>query len=189
MTTVTAPTLTRLLTADEFALLDIDQPAELVRGVVVLMNVPWPRHGEICGQVVYLLRRFLQEHPLGRIVSNDSGVITERDPDTVRGADVAFYSFARVPRGPLGRGYLSVVPELVVEVRSSSDRWVDVHVKVGEYLRAGVTFVCVLDDVGTTAHIFQADEAPRILTAEQELTFPGVLDDFRVPVGQFFVVD
>ena len=48
------------------------------------MNVPTPRHGEICVQISYLLRRFLEDHPLGRVVSNDSGVRTERDPDTMR---------------------------------------------------------------------------------------------------------
>ena len=63
-------------------------------------------------------RQFCDEHNLGHVVSNDSGVVTERDPDTVRGADVAFYSYGRVPPGPFPRGYLAVAPELVFEVRS-----------------------------------------------------------------------
>ena len=36
---------------------------------------------------------------LGRVVTNDSGIVTQRDPDTVRGADVAYYSYARLPKG------------------------------------------------------------------------------------------
>ena len=35
----------------------------------------------------------MDEHDLGHVLSNDSGVITERDPDTVRGADISFYSY------------------------------------------------------------------------------------------------
>jgi hypothetical protein len=59
----------------------------------------------------------LDRHDTGRLVGNDSGVVTEHEPDTVRGADVAYYSYERIPRGPLPRGrYLTVMPELVFEV-------------------------------------------------------------------------
>ena len=86
----------KLLTAEEYGELpDNGQPTELVRGRIVPLNMPAPRHGEICVVTIYLLKRFLEDHPLGRVVSNDSGVITERDPDTVRGGDLAFYSYQR----------------------------------------------------------------------------------------------
>ena len=49
------------------------------------MPMPKPRHGQICGQVVYLLRRSFETNDLGHVLSNDSGVITERDPDTIVG--------------------------------------------------------------------------------------------------------
>src|SRR5579863_7618088 len=102
-------TATKLMTAEEFRLLPDDgQPKELIQGVPVDMTLPTPRHGEICVNVAYLLRRFLEDNPRGRVVSNDAGIITERDPDTLRGADVAFYSYARVPAGPLPSGYLEV---------------------------------------------------------------------------------
>src|SRR5262249_24724663 len=102
-----------LITAEEYRRLpDNGQPTELVRGRIVPLNMPTPRHGHICAETVYHLRRFLEDQDLGRVVSNDSGIVTERDPDTVRGADVAFYSYARVPKGPWPKGYLGVVPEL-----------------------------------------------------------------------------
>jgi Uma2 family endonuclease len=180
-------TLAPLLTAAEYlALPENGQWTELVRGRVVTMNVPTPRHGEICAQTSYLLRRHLEVDPTGRIVCNDSGVLTERDPDTLRGADVAYYSYARVPRGPLPAGYLTVVPELLFEIRSTTDRWRDVLMKVNEYLHAGVSVVCVLDQQTESAHVFTADDAPRILTRDEELTFPGILGEFRVAVRRFF---
>jgi Uma2 family endonuclease len=180
-------TATTLLTAEQYRLLpDNGRPTELVRGKVVPMNVPAPRHGEICGQTYYLLRQFLDQNDIGRAVTNDSGVVTERDPDTVRGADVSFYSYSRVPKGPLPKGYLPVVPELVFEVRSPSDRWREILAKVAEYLEAGVTIVCVLDEQTQTAHVYHADQPPRIVAADQELTLPEVLGEFRVLVGRFF---
>src|SRR5580693_6373287 len=108
-------TVDTLLTAEEYGLLpDTGHPTELVRGRIVSLNMPYPRHGEICVNVIYDLRRFLEANPTGRVVGNDSGVITERDPDTVRGADVAYYSYARLPKGTLPTGYGPAVPELVV---------------------------------------------------------------------------
>jgi Uma2 family endonuclease len=178
----------RLLTAEEYYLLpDNGQPTELVRGRIVPLNMPYPRHGEICVKVVRILGRFLDDHDIGRLVSNDSGIVTERGPDTVRGGDVEFYSYSRVPRGPLPRGYLTVVPELVIEVRSPGDRWGRIMTKVGEYLEAGVTLVCVLDEQTETARVYRQEEPPeQVFTADQDLILPEVLPDFRVPVRRFF---
>jgi Uma2 family endonuclease len=177
----------QLLSAEEYARLrDPGVPTELVRGRIVRMNVPAPRHGQICFKIAQLLGNYADEHDLGHVVINDSGVITERAPDTVRGADVAFYSYARVPRGPLPSGYLAAVPELVFEVRSPTDRWARVLAKVSEYLDAGVGVVCVLDQVSETVHIYSADDEPRTLHGDDELRLPAVLGDFRVPVRRFF---
>jgi Uma2 family endonuclease len=176
-----------LMTADEFGQRpDPGHPEELVQGRIISMPPPDRRHGYVCGQAYFVIRMFVDENDLGRVMSNDSGVITERGPDTVRGADVAYYSYARLPRGPLPAGYGPEVPELVVEVRSASDRWPDVLEKVAEYLGAGVVVVVVLDPRPQTAHVFGAEEAPRTLKAEDELVLPGLLEGFGVRVGRFF---
>src|ERR1022692_4108145 len=122
-----------LMTAEDFGKRsDPGYPEELVRGRVVAMSVPDRRHGYICGKADRIFGNFVDERALGRVMSNDSGVITERGPDTVRGADVAYYSYARLPEGPLASGYGPEVPELVVEVRSTNDRWREIHEKVTE---------------------------------------------------------
>jgi Uma2 family endonuclease len=113
-------------------------------------------------------------------------VITERDPDTVRGADVAFYSHAKVPKGPIPGGYLAVPPDLVFEVRSPDDRWGDILSKVDEYLHVGVTAVIVLDPGPRTAHVFCFDQEPQKLGPDDELMFPDLLGGFRVAVRRFF---
>jgi Uma2 family endonuclease len=180
-------TMTKLLTADEFLLLPADgPPKELVRGELVPMNVPTPRHGQICVNIAWLQKQHAKEHQLGHVVSNDSGVLTERDPDTVRGADVAFYRYTRVPPGPLPQGYLPVPPDLVFEVRSLTDRWSAVHAKVAEYLQAGVAVVCVVDEPSQSVHVFDAARSPRILGEDEEFALPELLGDFRVAVRRFF---
>ena len=153
-----SPPVPGLLTAEQFAQRpDPGHPEELVRGRIVPMPVPKPRHGQICGNAYFFIRSHAEANDLGHVLSNNSAVITERGPDTVRGADVAFYSYARVPRGPLPDGYLPVVPELVVEVVSPSDRWANVLAKVAEYLEAGVSAVVLLNDDRRQAQVFRAD--------------------------------
>lgn len=176
-----------LMTAEAFgARPDPGYPEELVRGRIVDMPPPDRRHGYVCGQAFYLLRQHLDVHDLGRVLSNDSGIITERGPDTVRGADVCVYSYARLPKGPLAAGYGPEIPELVVEVLSKNDRWRDVYEKIGEYLGVGVTLVIVLDADARTAHLFSAEVPPRTLSAGDELNLPPPFDGFRERVGRFF---
>jgi Uma2 family endonuclease len=176
-----------LMTAEEYLLLpDPGRPTELIRGRVVSLNVPTPRHGQICSRIDRIVGGYADERGMGHLLTNDSGVVTERDPDTVRGADLSFYSFARVPAGPLPRGYLPVPPELVFEVRSPTDRWSEILAKVTEYLGAGVTAVSVLDEVPQTLTIYRDDRAPQPLGPDDELSLPDVLGDFRVRVGRFF---
>jgi Uma2 family endonuclease len=178
---------TRLLTAEEFARRpDPGYPEELVRGEIVPMPMPGRRHGQVCNEAAFILTSHARQRDLGHVLTNDSGVITERNPDTVRGADVAFYSYARLPKGALSPGYGPEVPDLVVEVRSPSERWIDLHEKVGEYLKVGVRVVVVLEPEGRTAHVFSPDAMPQRLGPEDELSVPEILGDFRVTVGRFF---
>jgi len=149
------------------------------------MPPPKPRHGQICNEVGFVLTNHARVHGLGHVLCNDSGVITRRDPDSLRGADVAFYRFEKVPKGPIAEGYLPVPPDLVVEVLSPDDRWKDVYDKVAEYLAAGVPYVAVLDPEGRALHLFEPEHAPRVFHEADEFTLPDLLGDLRVRVAQF----
>jgi Uma2 family endonuclease len=180
-------TVAPLLTAEQFAERpDPGYPEELEKGRVVAMPLTRPRHGEICGKANRIFGNYVDDRDLGRVLCNDAGVITQRGPDTVRGPDVAYYSFARVPKGPLPNRYLEVAPDLVVEVFSPSDRWPKLLAKVAEYLEAGTAVVIVLDDERRLAHVYSPDGATQILSGDEELTIPELLADFRVKVSRFF---
>jgi Uma2 family endonuclease len=175
-----------LLTAEEFARRpDPGYPEELVKGRIVAMPPPGFRHCEVCAQAVFLLKSFLRESDLGRVLSNDGGVITERGPDSVRGPDISFYRYERLPRGDSPAGYPEVSPDLVFEVLSPTDRWPKVLGKVLEYLDAGVAAVCVIDPERRSLHLYEGDQPVRILGEADELALPALLGDFRVAVGRF----
>jgi len=178
----------RLLTIEEYAQLpDNGVPNELVRGRIVPLNRPAPWHGFVCGNVYRILGIFVVEHDLGYAITNDSGIVTQRNPDTLRGADFAFYSYGRIPKGTLAKkGYLDVAPDLVVEVKSPTDRWKDILAKVAEYLNVGVAIVCVLDPDRSTLTLHRPDHPEEKLTAEDMRILPDVLAGLSVPVRRFF---
>lgn len=176
-----------LLTAEQFALLPEPLgPVELVRGRVVEMNRPFPRHGQVCNEAGFILTSFARANDLGHVVTNDFGVVSERNPDSVRGPDVAYFSYARVPKGRLPNRYLDISPEIVVEVRSPDDRWAKLFAKAYEYLNAGVSVVCILDPDDDSIHVLRPDQPPVRLGPNDELTLPEMHGSFHVPVRQFF---
>lgn len=176
----------KLLTAEEFLRLPEDgRLIELVRGRIVEMNRPFTSHGFYVNRVAYLLTQFVEQHRIGRIVVGDAGMVTQREPDTVRGPDLAFYSFQRIPSGVLPEGYWPASPELVVEVRSENDRWRDILQKLAEYLSADVRTVAVIDPARQQVHLF-SDNETTVLNVADPLTFPDLLPGFEVVVGRLF---
>ena len=113
---------TKPMTAEEFFLTEEfeDGKYELVRGEVEFMPPPGIRHGEVQGLVYFAIKSHLMSHRIGRLVT-ESGAITERDPDSVRGPDVSFYSAERLPFGVEVIAYHDLPPDLCVEVKSPSD--------------------------------------------------------------------
>lgn len=179
-----AETAEKPLTAEDFARRpDPGHPEELVKGKIVSMPPPGYRHGLICLRIGRILGNFVEDHELGQVVS-ESGVITERGPDSVRGPDISFYSNHRLPKGEIPEGYARVLPDLVFEVLSPSDRWPNVLARVAEYLNAGVDAVCVVDPERRNLHLYEGEMPVRILAETDTLAFTQLLPGFRVDVAR-----
>jgi Uma2 family endonuclease len=185
---MSTPLLLGQLSAEEFA--ELPEPAdgtqqELVRGKVVVMPPPSGYQGAVCSRIVRRLSTWIEDRELGILTSNDSGVILERDPDTVRAPDLAFFSKERLPNFPR-TGYPAVPPDLAIEVLSPSDVFLRMLGKVEMYLRAGVRLVWVIvpEDNGVSVHV--PDAPVRVLTADDVLDGGAVLPGFSCPVRQLF---
>lgn len=176
-----------LLTAEQFARLpDSGRPTELVRGNIIELEMPGAQHGKTCGRVALFVGMYNEQHDGGHVFTNDTSVVTERGPDTVRGADVAFVSYSRLPKGRVPAGVLEVPPNLAFEVRSPTDRWKDILQKVTEYFNCGVDCVCVLDPTTEIVRVYTPDEPETVLHPDDLLEFPQILPGFSVPVQRFF---
>jgi Uma2 family endonuclease len=181
---------TRRMTAEEFC--DwVHEPAqddkwfELVRGEVIELPPPRKPHGVVCIKVGAVLERYTMERGSGYVAGNDSGVILERDPDTVRGPDVALYEDADT-FAELHPKYGEVPPRLAVEVLSPDDRASQVMEKINDYLRNGVSMVWVIDPATRKVTVHRPDRPQTQVGEDGELTGEDILPGFRCRVADFF---
>src|SRR5271155_768262 len=105
------PSPVAVMTAAEFAQRHGGDHVELVKGQVKELPMASPKHGKICMRIGRFLDEDAEKHDLGHVMSNDSFVQTRSGPDTIRGADISYYSYERLPKGKIPEGVLPVVPD------------------------------------------------------------------------------
>ncbi|MFO0890813.1 MAG: Uma2 family endonuclease [Isosphaeraceae bacterium] len=178
----------KLMTAEEFMAANLgDGKFELVKGEVIDVPPAMPLHGLICATIAYLLIDYGRRSGIGYVLTNDSAVVTERDPDTVRGADLSFYREDRWPRSQVGTSLPPVPPTLVVEVYSPGNRRGQVLQELGEYLQVGVPLVWIVYPKNRKVAMYRAvDEPPVVLQESDRIEGLPELPGFSCPVADFF---
>lgn len=176
----------KLLTADEFFDRYGNGGYELIDGVATEVPMPGFKHGKVAIKVGVELELYVRGNPIGHVAGNDTLFQLRRGPDTLRGPDVLFVSYAKQPAGDVPDGPLAVIPELVFEVRSPSDPWTEVFEKMLDYLKAGVSVVVILDPKTRSASVFRPNDLQDTFQADQLLTIPDVLPGFAVVVSKLF---
>jgi Uma2 family endonuclease len=160
---------------------------ELVRGQVVEMSRPGERHCLVCGNVVWVLNNYIRLRRRGRVLSNDPGILVERDPDTVRGPDVALFDDVK-PYDQLNPKFAEGMPTLVVEVLSPNDRVGKVTRRIGEYLRAGVRLVWVIDPEERDVAVHRPGQPSEVFDGDQVLVGYDVLPELACALSDLFFV-
>ena len=149
------------------------------------MNPTGLQHGDIVIALGAALRDFVRKRQLGRVVGGEVGIYTRREPDRVRGADIAFVSRARLGDKPQ-KGFLKVAPELVVEIISPTDRWQNMRDKLEEYFAIGVHRVWIVEPDNRDVLVYSASTEMRKFGEGDMLMGEGVLDGFTLPVAELF---
>jgi Uma2 family endonuclease len=159
---------------------------ELVRGRVVEWPPPGRKHGVVCAILCWLLETFVRNRRFGYVTAA-AGVVLERDPDTVRGPDVAVYEDAQ-SWDELHPKYGEVPPVLAVEVLSPDDKANKVNRKLGDYLKAGVGLVWLADPEERTVTVYRKGREPQLFEASEEVTGEDVLPGLAVKIADCFLI-
>ena len=183
--------LKKIFTADD--LLNLSESAsdgrcyELVEGKLYEMPPPSPRHGEVTSNIDFLLQTHVRQYRLGRVLAGDPGFVLGRNPDTVRGPDVAYLSYQRFPANEeLPIRYGDFVPDLAVEVVSPSDTRPYLLQKMEAWLAAGVGVVWIVDPRRRHVAVHSANRDSVLLHSDDTLDGSPVLLGFTCQVADFF---
>ena len=166
---------------------DDDILYEMVDGKLVELGPMGAHELWLATVLVVHLANFVRQHQLGRVVQEllfDFTTMVQRK----RRPDAAFVSYARWPRQrpvPHADAW-EVVPNLVVEVISPSDKGNDILDKVAEYFRVGVECVWVIFVFQKLVYIYESPTQVRILTQADELYGEPMLPHFRLPLASLF---
>lgn len=136
------------------------------------------------------LLQFVRKNDLGCIFGSDCGFqcfeATTGDPERVRRPDVSFVAKGRLTQEEYERGFITVAPDLAVEVVSPNDRASELSTKLDEYLQAGVKQVWILQPKTKTVDVHLADGTSRRLHASDMLTAESMIPGFQCLVGDLF---
>ncbi|GAC1615428.1 MAG: Uma2 family endonuclease [Ktedonobacteraceae bacterium] len=114
---------------------------ELREGRLIIMSPSDGVSGAVGARFGRLLANWVYDHNLGEVLDSSTGF---RLPNgDLLSPDVAFVSRERLKR--IVRAYLAVVPELIVEIKSSSDRVRGLEEKIALFLRQGVQVGILID--------------------------------------------
>jgi Uma2 family endonuclease len=139
----------RLFTAADLAAMPTRLPSgdisfELHHGRLVAVSPPGATHGSLQSLIAAALTIQGQLKSLGKAYT-EVGIVLQRKPDHIVGADNAFITSRSLPARETTEGYLETIPELVVEIRSKNDTPAEIDTKIADYLKAGVQLVWIVD--------------------------------------------
>ena len=175
----------KLITAEDLLRLDSQGfRGELIRGVLHETMASGVRHGKIAMLLGSKFVTHVVPAGLGHVFGSDSGVLLERNPDTVREPDLAYVSAERLPLDADLDGYCPVAPDLVVEIKSPSDSEREVDEKATMWLSHGVQIALVINPETGTIRVRQPNLPAVVLTMDDTLDVGEVLPGFSCPVRE-----
>ena len=176
----------KLVTAEELLRMPRGEGVryELIRGVLVAKMPTGRPHSEAVIRTGTLINVYSDTNDYGTAFSGEPGYRLERDPDTVKAPDVAWFAPGRLPEE--GQGFPELAPDLAIEVKSPSNSNPEMAAKAAMWLSYGSQQVWVEDPERVTATVFRPNVAPVTLGEDDVLDGGDLLPGFSVPVWSLF---
>lgn len=172
---------------------------EIVNGELIIMSPHASEHGLIVRWLFVKLFQFLISSPDWEVFQEFAFAQIEwgtpGTPNWVKGSlepDIMLVSKAkltesRAARLDWKRWPISVIPALVIEVVSPTDRYKVIMDKIAAYLNLGVSVVWLIDPDHRTVSVYQAGRAaPEVIEAGQDLPLPDLLAGLNLSLTELF---
>ena len=167
---------------------------ELREGKLIIMSPSDGVSGIVGMRFGRLLGNWVEDHNLGEVMDSSTGF---RMPNgDLLSPDVAFVSSTHAEE--VTRSYLLVVPELIVEVKSSSDRICAIEEKIALFLKQGVQVGILIDpdkkvlslyrNGGTATDDGEVILQKTVLQNDDVLTIPELFPGWEIAITRFWPI-
>jgi Uma2 family endonuclease len=157
-----------------------DYRLELVDGKIIIMSPSGYESDEVAFRVGANLWNWTESRRLGRVTGSSAGFSLAN----TRAPDVSFIRAERLPRSP--RGYATIPPDLMVEVKSPTDRIDDLRNKIDEFLAQGTIVGILVNPDDHTVELRRLSQEPVVLQDGDVLTVPELLPGWQVPISELW---
>ena len=165
--------------------LPVDALYEVIDGQVVEVDGMGTQGSLVASKLFSKLDRAIQEAQLGRLVFETLFRVGGRND---RRPDLAFVSYSRWPKkAPVGdENAWDVVPDLMIEVVSKTDKGWEVLEKVRQYFDAGARAVWLIYPNLETFHVYESYKRIQVLTRGDLFEGGDLIPGFSCPLDSFF---
>ena len=169
-----------LLSLNEELRFEVDEAGRLI----IMGSGAW-----ISSSVVMMIGAQIQiwaDQGGGGVVTGEGGYIQVSELGR-RAPDVSWVSAERAGQmSPTRRGPGQVVPDLIVEIRSPSDRLRVLQEKMEMWITRGARLAWLIDPDHTTAHIYRPGQPPEVLSKPQSLSGEDVVPGLTVDLNRIW---
>ena len=163
----------------------LDYQLELVDGKIIIMGPSDIVSSEIGAELVSLLRNWVKPRKLGRVFESSGGFILPNS--NVTAPDVSFVTADRLKQSK--RYFAELVPDLVVEIKSQSDRLKPLREKIQSFIELGAKVGILIDPDKRTVTIYTPTAEPVVLRDGDMISIPELLPGWEVAVAELWPID
>ncbi|MDB9535960.1 Uma2 family endonuclease [Dolichospermum planctonicum CS-1226] len=180
MPIMTIKDVEKLQTAINDAGLDYD--VELTNGRISIVGPSDIVSSEISSRLIAFLFAWVNPRRLGRVFDSAGGFIL---PDSnLTAPDVSFVSAARLRQSP--RYFGELVPDLVVEIKSQSDRIKPLVTKILNLIKLGAIIGILIDPDEETVTVYRSQGEPIVFHNGDILTLPELFPGWELAVSELW---
>jgi Uma2 family endonuclease len=169
------------LTVEDLEKLQAQNPdlrMELVEGKIIVMSPSGYESEEVGSRFLTFMNTWVIPRKIGRVAGSNAGFNV---PDLgVRAPDVSFVLAERLRRAP--KSFAQLIPDLMVEVKSPTDKLKELEEKIASFLRLGTKVGILINPETRTVQICRSGEASITLRDGDVLTVPELLPGWEIPV-------
>jgi Uma2 family endonuclease len=163
----------------------LDYQLELVDGKIIIRGPSDIVSSEIGAELVRLLLNWVKPRKLGRVFESSGGFILPNSNLTA--PDVSFVVADRLKQSK--RYFAELVPDLVVEIKSQSDRLKPLREKIQSFIELGAKVGILIDPDKRTVTIYTPKAEPVVLRDGDMISIAELLPGWEIAVTELWPID